>query len=329
MYFKKWITLDESKQSIIGLGYPEIIAKIFYEKFGNKAPLLARWFKEDNSIGKDDPAWWKGRVGTYNGHNNYCRLWQATFDPEEYVRVCKQLELSDVSVDEMHLREMRQSLKEQISKELLKEYFFSLSFIKSIMNGTLTDLSPYKNLSFEDAWKRYEKKRIFADQKPIKVYKDGYKWIDVGKRCPLVGQEMSNCGSAGLMSMDKDATILVLFDDNNKPHVITTYSPNEKRISGDEGGASSAVKTKYHRYVIDLAETLGATFDSGKSKSDLLGIKYKLRNTASKIQQLNKKTYFDSTFRFVINGKIYYSDRYVAVEADDYVKMRQAVKEGL
>jgi hypothetical protein len=36
----------ESKQSIVNLGYPEIIASLFYEKFGNKAYQLAKWYKE-------------------------------------------------------------------------------------------------------------------------------------------------------------------------------------------------------------------------------------------------------------------------------------------
>jgi hypothetical protein len=129
---------------------------------------------------------------------------------------------------------------------------------------------------------------------------------------------MKNCGSAGLMSWDEDRTIVALFGPTNKPHVMVTYSPNEKRISGDECAGSSQVKPEYHRYVLDLAEHLSATFDVSKTKSTALGVKYLLRNKAQSIEQLDAgEDPYDSYFRFVMDGKVFYTNgNYVISEAD-------------
>jgi hypothetical protein len=40
--------LQESKQGIINLGFPEVIASILYKRFGNKASLIAKWVKDYN-----------------------------------------------------------------------------------------------------------------------------------------------------------------------------------------------------------------------------------------------------------------------------------------
>ena len=45
MGFKEWLMM-ESTSGIVSLGIPAVIAKIFNRKFGNLAPLLARWFRE-------------------------------------------------------------------------------------------------------------------------------------------------------------------------------------------------------------------------------------------------------------------------------------------
>ena len=89
--------IKESKQSIINLGYPEIIAKLFYQKFGNKAFLLARWFKEYHTggdVNKKD--WWSfhfGGFGTLKLHD-YVNLYYSTSNPEEYLKMLKHLSLS-------------------------------------------------------------------------------------------------------------------------------------------------------------------------------------------------------------------------------------------
>lgn len=80
MYSRFSVWLTESKQSIISFGFPEVIAKIFYGKFGNKAPLIAKWFKEANNRDNSDN-WWRQRFGGFSIHNldDYTRLYQATY----------------------------------------------------------------------------------------------------------------------------------------------------------------------------------------------------------------------------------------------------------
>ena len=332
--------INESKQSIINLGYPEIIAKLFYQKFGNKAFLLARWFKEYHSneyTDKND--WW---IQHFSGFgtiklNEYVNLYYSTRNPEEYAKMLKHLDLSydDVShYDEYYLREQRENIKKEIEKILFDDVFFAyyFSIINDIISGKITDVRPYEKMSFKDAAMKYEEKRIFQDIRPIKKYSNGFKWINVGKKCYLMGHYMKNCGSAGVMSTDEDRTMLGLFDTNNKPHVVVVYSPNEKRISGDEGVASIEVKSEYHKYIIDLAKVLGAEFDVGRTKSKFLKLKYKLKDKATSIKKINAgKTplYWDEYFRIVMNdNKAYYSNGYVMVSEDDIKKVIQFVKSG-
>jgi hypothetical protein len=216
-------------------------------------------------------------------------------------------------------------------KEII-EKFFDLVFFKAntiildIISGKLKDLTPYKDLGFWDAELKYDERRIFQEMKSIKTYKNGYKWINVGPRCYLMGKYMKNCGSSGVMSSDKDRTLLGLFDINNKPHVIVTYSPNEKRISGEEGVYYSEVKPEYHEYVLDLAETLGVDFDTSRSKSQLLQLKYILKGKISNIK-LVYKTSFDEYFRFNIGNKIYYTNGTDVVSLEDVLKIRELVKQ--
>ena len=97
-------------------------------------------------------------------------------------------------------------------------------------------------MNLQEALEKYNQKVVFEETEPLKVYDDGYKWIDVRNRCELVGKLMRNCGSAGVMGLDPDRTILALFDANNKPHIVTTYHPGEERISAVEGIYHSAQK---------------------------------------------------------------------------------------
>jgi hypothetical protein len=110
---------------------------------------------------------------------------------------------------------------------------------------------------------------------------------------------------------------------------MVTYSPNEKRISGDECAGSTAVKPQYHDYVIDLANFLGARFDTNKSKSKLLGLKYALRNKAQSIEPLKTSEYsMDEYFQFTINGQTYYTDGYTVVSDDDVKRVQQMDQQG-
>lgn len=333
MNFKEWICLNllvEAKQDIVNLGYPQVIADIFQEHFGKLAFLFAKWYKNYKHSGDEPPAnWWL--IATSNFRESpsmwdLTYLYGATSDMESYNAAIKKLELN--ADDYVDLDEQRTSLKRQIENKFLNSYFFKDDFINKITSGQIKDLAPFKNLTFQDAKNKVEKKNIFKDKEPLKVYPNGYKWVDVGKRCSWLGQQMRNCGSAGLMTMDSDGTIMALFDSKNKPHAMLTYSPNEKRLSGDEGGASTAVKDKYHEYIIDLASFLGATFDTDKSRSPNLKIKYLLNGIADNIEPFKDNDLYNTLYKFTINNKVYYTNNYAVVSEDEINNVIPKIKSG-
>lgn len=333
MNFKNWIRLDllvEAKQDIVNLGYPQVIADIFQSHFGNLAFLLAKWYKNYKYSTAEPPAnWWLMSTANFRETPSMwdlTYLYGATSSVEAYQAAIKKLELS--SDDFIDLDEQRTALKSQIENKLLNSYFFKEELIKGITSGQIKDLAPFKNLTYQDARHKVEKKNIFKEKKPLKVYSNGYKWIDVGKKCNWLGDQMKNCGSSGLMTMDSDGTILALFDSKNKPHVMLTYSPNEKRLSGDEGGASTAVKGKYHEYVIDIANFLGASFDIYKTRSPELKIKYLLQGVADNIEPLKGNDTYDTLYKFTISGKNYYTNNYVALSEDDINSVAPKIKSG-
>jgi hypothetical protein len=139
---------------------------------------------------------------------------------------------------------------------------------------------------------------------------------------------MKNCGSAGLMSLDEDRTMLTLFDNRNKAHVVVTYSPNEKRISGDEGIGGSAVKEKYHDYILDLVKFLGVRFDAQKTKSDHLKVKYLLYDFAQKLEKLPSGGIFDNYFKFSVNNQEYYTNGYLVVSDADIKRAEALMNRG-
>ena len=163
--------------------------------------------------------------------------------------------------------------KAEIKENFSEDIFFKSVFVKDIISGKIPDLKPYTKLAYQEAQDKYDKKRVFKEAEPLKTYPNGWKWINVGPKCQLVGGQMKNCGSTGVMSMDPDRTMITLFDPRNKPHVVVTWSPGDKRISGDEGVGGSAVKEIYQEYVFDLADILGARFDFDRTKSDVMKIK--------------------------------------------------------
>ena len=225
--------LFESKQSIINLGFPEVAAAIFYEIFGNKAFLFAKWYKEykvstQNVI--DKRGWWEYAHSFGSSSlriKDYVDLYNAAkISKEEYNEIRKQNELRQIS--DFNQQQTLSLLKDQIKEKLLDSVFFSYNnFIEAILKKEITDLKPYENLTFQQASEKYEQKKIFEDKTPLKTYPDGWKWIDAGKKCHIIGDKMRNCGSTGVMGTDADRTMLTLFDPNNEPHVVATYSPNE------------------------------------------------------------------------------------------------------
>ena len=307
--------LTESRQSIIAMGFPKIIASLFYELFPQKtATLMARWYKEYHNVGwtkmRKDKDWF--RIKNWNMRIiDMIDLYDAAgLGEEKYIETAKGLELYIPEDFLFDSGKAKKAIKKEIKEEFEKDVFFYAKIIMAIQSGQITDLAPYKKLDFSSAKDKYDEKTVFSQSAPLKTYENGWKWVDVGDRCQLVGKLMSNCGSTGVMGMDPDRTMITLFDKNNKPHVVITYSPNENRISGDEGQASSKVKDKYHEYVLDVADVLGAEFDSTKTKSKLLGIKYRLKGITDDIERVpyDEKLFDQEFFKVGLNNQVYYGN---------------------
>lgn len=340
---------DHQGSIVANLGYPKLLAKILQDKFGNNSFTMAKWLKEYyktqgendwiNSLGKSG-SWMHGTKGSVN---RVLGLYDAATKalesgiPNLYVKYLRDndfyVDKSDIDLDEREVSARKAIAKDSVEEELFNDIFFYNSFATDILSGKVTNLGPYEKLSFEEALEKYNKKKIFDDIRPIKVYPDGFKWIDAGAKCELLGKLMNNCGSSGVMSSDPDRTILALFDSNNKPHVMVTYSPNEKRISGEEGGGSSVVKDKYSSYVLDLADVLGAKFDTERSKTKILTVKGKLQGIATDIKRIKDfggAGTYDELFSFKdLDGKEYYTDSYHVLSKEDADRACDYVAENL
>jgi hypothetical protein len=318
-YMRDEDVLLESKQNIINLKYPPVLASLFVERFGKNAFIMAKWMKEQSRLPQYIDAetkirpWWSFALDRSAPGDRSLVDWIELYEalkkgPEEYDSVAKILELG-LTYDEIDDRGTHaKAILQQVKDAFFDNTFFrSYTITRDVMEGQLENLHPYKKMDFTEANKKYEEKTIFVDQEPIKKYNNGFRWVDVGYKCNLVGDLMKNCGSAGAMSQDSDRTVLTLFDKGGKPHVVVTYSPNEQRISGDEGQASSKVKDEYHEYVLDLADILDAEFDSTKTKSKLLGIKYRLRGVTDDIERVpSSDPYDEAYFRVAMDGDVYY-----------------------
>jgi hypothetical protein len=180
------------------------------------------------------------------------------------------------------LEEERENIKQYVEKLIFEEdyffkSFFSYEFIRKIINSEIRDIAPYRNLNLFEALKKYDEKQIFKNKKPIKIYPNGYRWIDVGKDCYLLGFLMKNCGRAVARINDKDdhITMIALFDQNNNPHAVVTYSVNNNAIRDEQGKASTVINDQWHDYILDLANELNATIDQEHIKSNKFKLIYK------------------------------------------------------
>lgn len=325
--FSKWFSLNESKQEIISLGFPGIIAKLFFKNFGKHANLLAKWFRQYHYNTEDNKSWWRLRFGGWNQNltlSNLVDYYNSTFNEEDFLKV--RASLGFEGEPKKSREEIRDTLLKEIERRFLDDIFFRyFSLVEDIVSGKLKNVAPYKNLSFMEAQEKYDNKKVFEDIKPLKVYNNGYKWIDVGRTCVTLGDKMKNCGNVGLMSMDEEATIIALFDAEQNPHVMVTYSPKENVISGDEGIASTPIKKEYHKYVLDLIKILGADFKAFKSRSNLLKVKYYLQGKASNIRQLSPNR---NLYSFTVNGETYYTDSYEVISKKEMDRAKEAIENG-
>ena len=76
---------------------------------------------------------------------------------------------------------------------------------------------------------------------------------------------------------------------------------------------------------MDLAKFLGVALDVDKSKSKSLGIKYKLKGMVKDLKRVGGKGLYDEYFTFTVDSKVYYTNSYLVVSADDISKVREAL----
>ncbi len=318
--------LWESKQNIVNLGIPSVVASLFLEVFGNKAFLLARWFKETHDY-QNKPNWF-GYITSLWGSMSLSDMVEmydaaASGNAQAYQAAMANQGLSSPNneqPDEYDLKEKANTWKSELRDKLLKDHFFASVLVADIVSGKVTDLKPFTRLTFQQAQDKHDKKRVFSDAIPVKQYPNGWKWINVGAKCKLVGAQMKNCGSTGVMSMDEDKSMITLFDSKNKPHVVVTYSPNEGRISGDEGVGSTPVKEIYQDYVFDLAKTLGVKYDFIRSNSFMMKVKGAVgpENFISMSYPTGSSTYAQVKLR---DGSTWFTNGYNFVSQPDIEKM--------
>jgi hypothetical protein len=326
--------LTESKQSIINLGYPEIVAKLYFAKFGNKAYLLARWYKEYYSAGLSDK--YKKDWFIYHsidlGNKHYSvrhliMLYDKLSDPIEYVKLKNKLEISDSEepMDSSQIQEEKEFIISELKEKLFDRSIFYIYYdlVKEVISGKIKNLSEYDHLNFYSAVEKYETKKLFRTQTPFIQYKNGYRWIDAGKKCNIVGNKLKNCGSVGVMGTDPDRHMYVLFDVSDNPHVVVTHSPNEKLLNGIQGIASSEIKDQYVKYVLHLAKKLKVNFKDTVTKYILLKCVFK---NVSRLRGGKKESIYNKYYKFDYNNETYVSNGEVMILKSDLKKIYDAIK---
>ncbi len=333
--------LRESKQQIVNLGIPPVIAGLLFEKFGNKAMVVAKWFKSyKNTNGYPDDTWWaRNNVGRLVNQNeidlkDLIHLYNAAesgnkdaylearkdaglaLDPNADWRSAKRRSHEEILAN-LDLSSEMKMLKTEINAYFFEDGFFRSKFMKDFLANKIPDVKPYSRLDFKGTQDKYDKKFLFTDQEPLKIYPNGWRWIDAGPNCQLIGGLMKNCGSTGVMSSDPDRTMLTLFDEKNKPHVVVTYSPNQKRISGDEGQGSSAVKSEYQEYVFDIAKHLGVPFDFENSKSTEMKLKWIFQGHLKSIEEPFKTSSYPIYRVTLDDGKVFWGNHHYFLEDKD------------
>lgn len=323
-----------SNSLLVGMGFPKVIASILIDEFGKNTFIIAKWLKDyETGESPADSNWWKtikrsvfsspinlnslvaayealekGSFEDYHNAINSHRTWPKSYNFEDY--------------KDKDIEQLKRVLKDAIKNELFNSTFFSgfgNSFIAGIRSGKITDLKPYKDLSYRQAIDKFDKKSLFKDPgKVVKRYENGWRWIDGGAKCDLIGKQMKNCGSAGLMSTDDFRTLMVLFNNKNQAKAIVTYSPTQNRLSSAEGQASTELKDVYHDYVLDLEHVLGAEYDFIKSdRSKLLNMKSMLKNKLASVERIGRNTYNEIFKITLTDGTSYYTDSFDAAPAEE------------
>lgn len=329
------LQLDESsKQQLANIGLPSGVASLFIEKFGRNASLVAKWFKEYVLFGRAaEQGWFYNQRVTSFGHQSsddltiYSKLYDAamTRDDSVYKQTKESIGLYvDPAESSIDFDRYIPALKTGLDKALQDSTFFRQKLVKDLTTKKLTDLKPYSKMTFDVANKAYEAKLLFAGGSVpkemghlIKRYPDGMMWINAGARCSLIGSDMKNCGSSGLMSTDPDKTIVALYDKNRVGHALFTLSPNDSnRISGVQGVGSTELKPQYNSYVLDVVKELGGWLDLYGSTplNNELTLRYRLGDHLIALEKVGTSGYY-TTYKLIVrlpngNEETFYSNGY-------------------
>ena len=132
--------LSESKQRLMSIGYPEVVASLLFEKFGKHAPLIAKWLKdrEGYKFRKDDTVnypknWWILSARQLFGSGDQIditevvELYDAAKTSQETYNATRErlgYGTSEEKIDEDTFR----WLKAEIAERLFRNIFFSDMF---------------------------------------------------------------------------------------------------------------------------------------------------------------------------------------------------------
>ena len=319
---KESLSLNEGSLSN-NLGFPNSLEKAFEDIFGqDRATTYGKWFKEYEGGLRFGGRWFSGisRVKSGSGLNllDCVDMLEAirANDEEKFHQLLEIDEWSD-NYDSRGAKErLKDRLKEE-SMEAVKPYleeqlrngliddaiFFTRDIVKDREKIKKQEFKQYSKMSFDDASGKYSKIKAFSESEEVMTFVDGHRWLNVGPKCQFVGREMKNCGSTGVMSSDRDKTMLILVDTKNKPRIVATLSPNEKRLSGVEGSAGTQPKEEYYDHIVELADFLDVKFDITRSDSFLLNLKYLFRGVKIKIKQLKTDNEYRRIYKISLPDK--------------------------
>jgi len=319
---KESLLLSEGSLSN-NLGFPKSLEEAFEDIFGNRATTYGKWFKEYERGLRFGGRWFSGisRAQSPSGLNllDCVDMLEAigANDKDKFDQLLEVDEWSDnyasrggkerlkERLEEESIQDVKPYLEEQLRNGLIDDtIFFTRDIVKDREKIKKQEFKQYSKMSFKDASAKYSEIKAFSESKEVMTFDDGHRWLNVGPRCQFVGNAMKNCGSTGVMSSDPDKTMLILVDPSNKPRIVATLSPNEKRLSGVEGSASTQPKEEYYDHIVELADFLDVKFDITRSDSFLLNLKYLFRGVKIKIKQLKTSSEYRRIYKISLPDKI-------------------------
>lgn len=287
------------------LGYNKIFADAFDKKFGSKAFTIAKWFKEYYDSTTPDV------IGDSSFQITIDVIKASLLSPEHVLDALKYYGIYSGPIEEYV-----SAFVEDFNNNFTNKYaFFHLTLMAAIINNEVS-IERYKKLSFKDALNLYNKRNIGNKENTLIKYKDGYRWVNVGKRNESVGEDLSNCGSAGFSS-DPDAQLLVLVNKELTAKVIATYKPSNNSIDNVEMKGSQKVDERYYPYVLDLKDKLNCRYDKLNENPKL----WTLFNFKIEMKDYYKSEFsFSEVYTFQLNNEIWFNSGNIFIKESELLR---------